>query len=60
MPLPLPRQLVIFGLGEWKCSEANISVEVVVSAEVPAQKIGTLSAQQRYVEERHELLKNKK
>ncbi|XP_038584213.1 acyl-CoA-binding domain-containing protein 5 [Micropterus salmoides] len=47
MPLPLPRQLVIFGLGEWECTETTIAVEVLVSAEVPAQKIGTLSAQAR-------------
>uniref|UniRef100_UPI0037E7D7C9 rab9 effector protein with kelch motifs n=1 Tax=Semicossyphus pulcher TaxID=241346 RepID=UPI0037E7D7C9 len=47
VPLPLPKQLVVFGLGEWKCSETTISVEVVVSAEVPAQKIGTLSSQTR-------------
>nr|XP_046268679.1 acyl-CoA-binding domain-containing protein 5 isoform X2 [Scatophagus argus] len=46
IPLPLPKHLVIFGLGEWKCSE-TISVDVVVSAEIPAQKIGTLSAQAR-------------
>ncbi|XP_078134258.1 uncharacterized protein LOC144535595 [Sander vitreus] len=47
IPLPLPKHLVIFGLGEWKCSETTISVDVLVSAEVPAQKIGTLSAHSR-------------
>ncbi|KAM6917414.1 uncharacterized protein PEZ65_013253 [Lycodopsis pacificus] len=47
IPLPLPKPLVIFGLGEWNCSETTISVDVLVSAEVPAQKIGTLSAQAR-------------
>ncbi|XP_031134579.1 rab9 effector protein with kelch motifs isoform X1 [Sander lucioperca] len=47
IPLPLPKHLVVFGLGEWKCSETTISVDVLVSAEVPAQKIGTLSAQAR-------------
>ncbi|XP_073340570.1 uncharacterized protein [Pagrus major] len=47
VPLPLPKHLVIFGLGEWKCSETTISVNVVVSAQVPAQKIGTLSSQAR-------------
>nr|XP_020446702.1 uncharacterized protein LOC109955158 isoform X2 [Monopterus albus] len=47
IPLPLPKQLVIFGLGEWKCSKTTISVEVLVSAEVPAQKIGTLTSQAR-------------
>lgn len=52
VPLPLPKQLVIFGLGEWKQSETTISVDVVVSAEVPAQNIGTLSTQARYVEEK--------
>lgn len=52
MPLPLPEQLVVFGLGEWTCSETAVSVEVLVGAEVPAQTIGTLSAQARYVQER--------
>ncbi|CAJ1073619.1 probable serine/threonine-protein kinase DDB_G0272254 [Xyrichtys novacula] len=47
VPLPLPKQLMVFGLGEWECSESTISVEVVVSAEVPAQKIGTLTSQAR-------------
>ncbi|XP_070834666.1 rab9 effector protein with kelch motifs [Chaetodon trifascialis] len=47
IPLPLPKHLVIFGLGEWKHSQATISVDVLVSAEAPAQKIGTLSAQAR-------------
>ncbi|XP_047467047.1 acyl-CoA-binding domain-containing protein 5 [Mugil cephalus] len=46
VPLPLPKQLVIFGLGEWKCSE-TVSVEVLVSADVEAQKIGTLSTEVR-------------
>uniref|UniRef100_UPI003AAF8A55 uncharacterized protein n=1 Tax=Centroberyx gerrardi TaxID=166262 RepID=UPI003AAF8A55 len=47
IPLPLPTQLIIFGLGEWKCSETTISVEVLVSEEVKAQRIGTLSTQTR-------------
>ncbi|KAM3594571.1 uncharacterized protein V6R79_009857 [Siganus canaliculatus] len=47
VPLPLPKHLVIFGLGEWKCSETTISVDVVVSAEVPSQNIGTLSTTAR-------------
>lgn len=52
VPLPLPKQLVIFGLGEWKGDEsATISVEVVVSAEVEAQRIGTLTSQSRFVHE---------
>lgn len=53
IPLPLPKHLVIFGLGEWKRSEMTISVDVLVSADVPAQKIGTLSAQTRCVEKLH-------
>lgn len=59
VPLPLPKHLVIFGLGEWKSSDvdATISADVVVSAELPAQRIGTLSTQARYVED---LLKKKK
>ncbi|XP_026161399.1 rab9 effector protein with kelch motifs [Mastacembelus armatus] len=47
IPLPLPKLLVIFGLGEWKCSDTTISVEVLVSAEVQAQKIGILTSQAR-------------
>ncbi|XP_053191135.1 uncharacterized protein zgc:163014 [Scomber japonicus] len=47
IPLPLPKQLVIFGLGEWTCSETTITAEVLVSAEVQAQKIGTLTSQTR-------------
>ncbi|XP_061599277.1 uncharacterized protein zgc:163014 [Cololabis saira] len=45
IPLPLPKLLVIFGLGEWPCQETTISAEVVVSKEVEGQKIGTLSSQ---------------
>ncbi|XP_072313840.1 uncharacterized protein [Eucyclogobius newberryi] len=47
VPLPLPKQLVIFGLGEWENSDIIISVEVLVSADVQAQNIGTLSSQTR-------------
>uniref|UniRef100_A0A8C6T1N4 Zgc:163014 n=1 Tax=Neogobius melanostomus TaxID=47308 RepID=A0A8C6T1N4_9GOBI len=46
VPLPLPKQLVIFGFGEWESSK-TISVEVLVSANVQAQNIGTLSAHTR-------------
>lgn len=53
VPLPLPKHLVIFGLGEWGSSDvdATLSVDVVVSAELPAQRIGTLSTHARYVED---------
>ncbi|KAG7238567.1 hypothetical protein INR49_030840 [Caranx melampygus] len=44
IPLPLPKQLVIFGLGQWPGGDTTISVEVLVSAEVQSQKIGTLSS----------------
>ncbi|XP_030212782.1 kelch domain-containing protein 1 isoform X3 [Gadus morhua] len=47
IPLPLPKQLVIFGLGEWKCSEATVLVEVLVSEDVEAQRIGILSSETR-------------
>ncbi|KAF0044423.1 hypothetical protein F2P81_003581 [Scophthalmus maximus] len=48
VPLPLPKQLVIFGLGEWRGgASTTVSVEVVVSTEVRAQRIGTLSSQAR-------------
>ncbi|XP_053290877.1 uncharacterized protein zgc:163014 [Pleuronectes platessa] len=48
VPLPLPKQLVIFGVGEWRGGDtATISVEVVVSAELQAQRIGTLTSQAR-------------
>ena len=47
IPLPLPKQLVIFGLGEWKCSEATVLVEVIVSKDVEAQRIGILSSETR-------------
>ncbi|XP_068608184.1 rab9 effector protein with kelch motifs [Brachionichthys hirsutus] len=47
IPLPLPQHLVVFGLGEWKPSQRAMAAEVVVGAEVPAQRIGTLSAQAR-------------
>lgn len=47
VPLPLPKQLVIFGLGQWESSETTISVDVLVSANVQAQNIGTLSATSR-------------
>lgn len=52
VPLPLPKQLVIFGLGEWRGgASTTVSVEVVVSTEVRAQRIGTLSSQARYEED---------
>uniref|UniRef100_A0A096M2B3 Zgc:163014 n=1 Tax=Poecilia formosa TaxID=48698 RepID=A0A096M2B3_POEFO len=45
IPLPLPKQLVIFGFGDWSCKYATLSAEVVVSEDVQPQNIGTLSPQ---------------
>ncbi|XP_056623714.1 rab9 effector protein with kelch motifs [Triplophysa dalaica] len=49
MPLPLPKQLIVFGLGEWSCfsSDTDISVEVQLGPEVKSQIIGTLSPHSR-------------
>ncbi|XP_067311161.1 rab9 effector protein with kelch motifs isoform X2 [Pseudorasbora parva] len=49
MPLPLPKQLIVFGLGEWSSfsSDSEISVEVLLGPEVKSQVIGTLSPQSR-------------
>lgn len=51
VPLPLPKQLVVFSLGEWRflSSETTISVDVLVSQDVKPQRIGTLSDQTRYI-----------
>ncbi|NXO02910.1 GACHH protein, partial [Rhinopomastus cyanomelas] len=44
LPLPLPKQLVVFGLGDWSCypADARIAVDVLVSAGVAPQRVGTL------------------
>lgn len=49
MPLPLPKQLIVFSLGEWSSfsSDTEISVEVLLGPEVKSQVIGTLSPQSR-------------
>lgn len=49
MPLPLPKQLIVFGLGEWSSfsSDTAISVEVQLGPEVKSQIIGTLSPHSR-------------
>ncbi|KAJ7988628.1 hypothetical protein DPEC_G00311190 [Dallia pectoralis] len=46
VPFPLPKQFVVFCLGEWKflSSETTISVDVLVSQDVKPHRIGTLSA----------------
>ncbi|KAJ8290474.1 hypothetical protein GJAV_G00013300 [Gymnothorax javanicus] len=49
LPLPLPKELVIFSLGDWKSfpCETTISVEVAISQDLKPQKIGVLSSQSR-------------
>ncbi|KAJ8390817.1 hypothetical protein AAFF_G00099490 [Aldrovandia affinis] len=49
LPLPLPKQLVVFGLGDWKSfsGETTISVEVSMRQDLKPQNIGILSPQAR-------------
>ncbi|NXX24299.1 TYW23 protein, partial [Nicator chloris] len=44
LPLPLPKQLVVFGLGDWSCysPDTSIAVDVLVSPGVAPQRLGTL------------------
>ncbi|KAM7110465.1 uncharacterized protein J5F26_005999 isoform 2-T2 [Ciconia maguari] len=44
LPLPLPKQLVVFGLGDWSCYSPDTSVvaDVLVSPGVAPQRVGTL------------------
>ncbi|KAM9651905.1 uncharacterized protein ACIBXB_009716 isoform 1-T1 [Morphnus guianensis] len=44
LPLPLPKQLVVFGLGDWSCYSPNTSIvaDVLVSPGVAPQRVGTL------------------
>ncbi|XP_029453509.1 protein GLUTELIN PRECURSOR ACCUMULATION 3-like isoform X2 [Rhinatrema bivittatum] len=45
LPVPLPQQLVVFGLGDWGFypRETTITAEVLLSADSKPQRIGTLS-----------------
>ncbi|XP_030130613.4 uncharacterized protein [Taeniopygia guttata] len=49
LPLPLPRQLVVFGLGDWSCysPDTSIAVDVLVSPGVAPQRVGTLEPNRR-------------
>ncbi|XP_032657790.1 uncharacterized protein LOC116837470 isoform X2 [Chelonoidis abingdonii] len=49
LPLPLPKQLVIFGLGDWNHYSQNtsITVEVLVNPDVKPQRIGKLGSDVR-------------
>ncbi|XP_019471319.1 uncharacterized protein LOC104911205 isoform X2 [Meleagris gallopavo] len=44
LPLPLPRQLVVFSLGDWSCysPDTSITVDVLVAPGVGVQRLGTL------------------
>ncbi|XP_072721281.1 uncharacterized protein [Ciconia boyciana] len=44
LPLPLPKQLVVFGLGDWSCYSPDTCVvaDVLVSPGVVPQRVGTL------------------
>ncbi|NWX16860.1 TYW23 protein, partial [Aegotheles bennettii] len=43
LPLPLPKQLVVFGLGDWSCysPDTSILVDVLVSPDVAPQRLKT-------------------
>ncbi|NXL56689.1 TYW23 protein, partial [Chordeiles acutipennis] len=49
LPLPLPKQLVVFGLGDWSCYSPDTSVvaDVLVSPGVAPQRVGTLEPGRR-------------
>ncbi|XP_043929418.1 uncharacterized protein LOC122803798 [Protopterus annectens] len=48
LPSPLPEQLVVFGLGDWKSScGTTVLAEVCVNSDVKPQKIGSLSPEVR-------------
>uniref|UniRef100_A0A8B9DGK0 Rab9 effector protein with kelch motifs-like n=1 Tax=Anser cygnoides TaxID=8845 RepID=A0A8B9DGK0_ANSCY len=49
LPLPLPKQLVVFGLGDWSSysPDTSIAVDVLVAQGVGAQRLGTLGPTRR-------------
>lgn len=51
LPLPLPEQLVVFGLGDWSCysPDTSIAVDVLVSPGIAPQRVGTLQPTCRLV-----------
>ncbi|NXG16813.1 TYW23 protein, partial [Grallaria varia] len=44
LPLPLPKQVVVFSLGDWSCysADTSIAVDVLVSPGLAPQRLGTL------------------
>ncbi|OCT68184.1 uncharacterized protein LOC108698685 isoform X2 [Xenopus laevis] len=48
LPLPLPKQLIVFGLGEWSSYTRDTCITVqLVTGETQKQPLGTLSADSR-------------
>lgn len=49
LPLPLPKQLVVFGLGDWSCysPDTSITADVLVSPGIAPQRVGTLEPARR-------------
>ncbi|XP_032864607.2 acyl-CoA-binding domain-containing protein 6-like isoform X2 [Tyto alba] len=49
LPVPLPKQLVVFGLGDWSCysPDTSVAVDVLVSPGIAPQRIGTLEPTRR-------------
>ncbi|XP_009699328.1 PREDICTED: coiled-coil domain-containing protein lobo homolog, partial [Cariama cristata] len=49
LPLPLPKQLVVFGLGDWSCysPDTSLAVDVLVSPGIAPQRVGTLEPARR-------------
>ncbi|NWT05149.1 DRC7 protein, partial [Mionectes macconnelli] len=49
LPLPLPKQLVVFSLGDWSCysPDTSIAVDLLVSPGVAPQRVGMLEPTRR-------------
>uniref|UniRef100_A0A6J0TVA0 Uncharacterized protein isoform X2 n=1 Tax=Pogona vitticeps TaxID=103695 RepID=A0A6J0TVA0_9SAUR len=49
LPLPLPKHLVIFGLGDWShfSQKTSISVDILVNPDIKPQRIGELGPERR-------------
>ncbi|NXX17310.1 TYW23 protein, partial [Podargus strigoides] len=49
LPLPLPKQLVVFGLGDWSCYSPDTSIvaDVLVSPGIVPQRVGMLGPTHR-------------
>ncbi|NXP81111.1 TYW23 protein, partial [Ramphastos sulfuratus] len=49
LPLPLPKQLVVFALGDWSCYSADTSivVDVLVTPGIAPQQVGALEPARR-------------